>query len=318
VVAKSIDRTKSIEYSDPKASQIDKLVYEIRRLIHAEGPSAPFLEEVVYALRADELRLPILPDSVSRVMRLVDKPEVNMGELAQVIELDPVLAVKTVGVANSAYYRGAEPAVSVHQALMRMGLGHARNVVVAVALRSSLFRVAGYESEAQEVWLHSLYSALATQAVLSEIPPWQDSGFLLGLSHDIGRIAMLNFAAEARGRDRKHRGPDRAVVQEVSDLIHAGLGALAVDSWGFSEEFSRVIADHHKSNTIEDHRIVLARALAVGDAIAHHVRDGGPVEDVSMDKGLMELLESVGQDQSRGLNLIFEVQKGFDAFAKLV
>lgn len=255
-----------MEYSDPKASQIDKLVYEIRRLIYAEGPSAPFLEEVVNALRADELRLPILPDSVSRVMRLIDKPEVNMGELAQLVELDPALAVKTVGVANSAYYRGAEPAVSVHQALMRMGLSHARNVVVAVALRSSLFKVAGYEREAQDVWLHSLYTALGTQAVLSEIPPWQDNGFLLGLSHDIGRIAMLSFAAEARIRDRKHRSPD----------------------------------------------------LAVGDALAHHIGDGGPVEDVSMDKSLMELLESVGQDQSRGLNLMFEMQKGFEAFSKLV
>ena len=58
--------------------------------------------------------------------------------------------------------------------------------------------------------------------------------------------------------------------------------------------------------------------LAVGDALAHHIGDGGPVEDVSMDKSMMELLESVGQDQSRGPNLSFEMQKGFEAFSKLV
>ena len=318
MVEKTIDRSNSMEYSDPRDAQVDRLVYEIRRLIHTGGPSVSFLEEVVNALRADELRLPILPDSVSRVMQLVDQAEVDMGELSRVVELDPALAVKTVGVANSAYYRGVDPVVSVAGALMRMGLQHAHNVVVAVALRSSLFNVQGYENEAHAVWIHSLHTALATRAVLSEVPPWQEVCFLLGLSHDIGRIAMLSFAAELRGRDRKKMRPCPAVVEEVSDLIHAQLGALAVDSWSFKEEFSLVIENHHKPGAIVDHRAVLANGLAARDALAHSIEDGSSGEEGVMDEALIELLNSVGIDEAQGPDLVATVHQGFEAFAKLV
>ena len=58
MVEKTIDRSNRMEYSEPAESQVDKLVYEIGRLISSDSPSAPFLEEVVNSLRTDELRLP--------------------------------------------------------------------------------------------------------------------------------------------------------------------------------------------------------------------------------------------------------------------
>ncbi len=318
MIEKTLRRSGEMEFAEPAAWLLDGLAYAMRDEARAGGPTAPFLEEIVSALRADELHLPILSDSVSKVMQLINQPEVDVGELALLVELDPTLAVKTVGVANSAYYRGVEPAVSVRGALMRMGLHHARNVVATVALRSSLFRVSGYEKRAQIVWFHSLLTAFATQVLLREAPPWQDAGFLLGLTHDVGRIAILGFAAELHSRRPKRSGLHPTVIEEVSDLFHARLGALAVDSWGFSREFAEVIASHHHPETIKDHRIVLAHALAAGDALASRIESGWSAEGGEMGEELLERLSCVGVDESDGMELAREVYSDFEAFAKLV
>jgi HD-like signal output (HDOD) protein len=318
VVEKTLDLSGKSEFGERKAALVDELAYAMRSQIQTGGPAAPFLEEVLIALRADELRLPVLPDSVSRVMRSINKADVDIGEVALLVALDPVLAVKIVGVANSAYCRGVEPVVSIRSALMRMGLQQARNVVVAVALRSSLFRAYGFESEAQAVWLHSLFSAFVTQALLREVPPRQDTGFLLGLIHDVGKIVVLSFAAERHSGESRHSGPSPAVVGEVEDLVHARLGALAVDSWGFSGEFTEVIANHHEPDLIKDHRIVLARALATADILAHHIQDDWLAEEGVMDRESIDLLEEVGVDEERGMELLREVHADFEALVKLV
>ncbi len=318
VVEKTLDLSGKSEFGERKAALVDELAYAMQSQIQTGGPAAPFLEEVLIALRADELRLPVLPDSVSRVMRSINKAEVDIGEVALLVALDPVLAVKIVGVANSAYCGGVEPVVSIRSALMRMGLQQARNVVVAVALRSSLFRAPGFESEAQAVWLHSLFSAFVTQALLSEVPPWQDTGFLLGLIHDVGRIVVLNFAAECHSGESRHSRLSPAVVEEVADLVHARLGALAVDSWGFSGEFTEVIANHHEPDSVKNHRIVLARALATGDILARRIKDDWLEEERVIGGELSRLLEAVGVDEERAMELLREVHEDFEALVKLV
>jgi HD-like signal output (HDOD) protein len=181
-----------------------------------------------------------------------------------------------------------------------------------------LFKVPGFESEAQAVWLHSLFTAFATQALLADSPPWQDTGFLLGLTHDIGRISILSFAAECRSRKSEDWGPCPAVVEEVSDLVHARLGAIAVDSWKFGDEFTEVISNHHDPSAIKDHRIVLAQALATRDLLAHRVEDDWSGDEGVMTPELIEMLDDVGVDEEQRMVLVEEVHSDFEAFARSI
>ncbi|MCP4040285.1 MAG: HDOD domain-containing protein [bacterium] len=319
MIERSIELEGNVEFRNPRAALVDGLSYVSRIAIERGGAPARLLERFVSDLRAGELQLPVLPDSVSRVMPLIAEPEVDLGELARLVELDPVLAIKTVGVANSAYYRGVERAQSVRDALMRMGLRQARNVVLAVALRSSLFKVRGYEAQAQAVWFHSLFTAFAAQELLAEVAPWQDSGFLLGLSHDVGRIAVLSFAARER-----QRAPDDApylraeIVREVSDLLHEQLGGLAVDAWDFADAATRAIAHHHDPEVLTGEPLVLARALAAADLLAHRIEDGWSEEEGVVTPELAQRLEAIAVDPRDCMALVGEIHAGFEAFAKQV
>ncbi len=317
-IERSIELENQIEFRSPNVSHVDGLAYVARIAIERGGAPAQLLEAFLRDLRAGELQLPVLPDSVSRVMPLIGDPEVDLGDLATLVELDPVLAVKTVGVANSAYYCGAERAESVRDALMRMGLRQARNIVLAVALRSSVFKVPGYETQAQAVWFHSLFTAFAVEALLAKIAPWESKGFLLGLSHDVGRIALLQFAAQERKRapDAPHVLP--AIVSEVSDLLHEKLGAFAMKSWDFSDEFVHVVAHHHHPEAVRGEGVVLAHALVAGDRFADWLEGGGAAGDAVMTPDLVELLEALDIDENQAQQLVCDVHARFESLANLL
>lgn len=59
---------------------------------HGAAP-AQLLEAFLRDLRAGELQLPVLPDSVSRVMPLIGDPEVDIGALATLVELLEALEI---------------------------------------------------------------------------------------------------------------------------------------------------------------------------------------------------------------------------------
>ena len=77
------------------------------------------------------------------MLRLIDSPDVKLGELAEAVSGDPMLSTRIMGVANSSYFRGASEVLSVRDALVRMGVREARTLVGVVALRSTLLRSPG-------------------------------------------------------------------------------------------------------------------------------------------------------------------------------
>ena len=314
---KSIDYAVEKEFGKVKLAMADKLAYEMRAHAEASDRAQPLLTQLISALRTDELKLPVLPDSVSQVMRLISMPDVDIADLAAIVEMDPGLAIKTIGVANSAYYQGASPAASVHEALMRMGLRNARNIVAAVALRSSLFKVEGYELDAQAIWIHSLLTGLSTEALLKETPPWANMGFLLGLAHDIGRISILAFVAEIKERDSRGAGACPATIDEVSGFVHAQVGSFAIASWDFDEDFVEAIHHHHEPDAITDHRRVLAHALHTGDVLAHWVEDFALKGETDVDPHILALLEAFGVEASAANELIAQVQVRFEELSNL-
>ncbi|MFT5442660.1 MAG: HD-like signal output (HDOD) protein [Myxococcota bacterium] len=318
MIEKMLHQSEKMEFGAPKAALVDRLAYDIRSEIKAGGSAAPLLEDLLNAVRCGDFRLPILPESVTRVMHLINRSDADIGAIALAVELDPTLAVKVVGVANSVYYGGVQPADSVRNALMRMGLAQARNVVVAVALRSSLFRVSGYASEMQSIWLHSLFCALTCDAILEEVPPFQDAGFLLGLSHDVGRIAVLSFVSEMRLSAAPGLGPSTDIIDRVSSRVHERLGAIAVESWGFSAEFTEAIGHHHDPDKVSGHGIVLARALAAGDILADRI--GGTSDGAAelLCEKEREALECVGVEGDAGIELVGCVRDRFEALSKMV
>ncbi len=286
-----------------------------QRLAYGE-PDAELLARMLPAIERGDLRFPVIPETVARVMRLLESARVELTELAALIELDPALATKVVGVSNSAYYGAVAPVSSVHQAVMRMGLLEARNIVTAVLLRSTVFNVGALKSRAEEQWRHALLTAVAADQILREVAPFTDAGFLLGLVHDVGRLLVLAFAArDARGEPVPEEALDLAC-----DSMDCVLGALTVRSWDFPDDFVHVIAHHHDDAAVleEGPRRTLCIGLQAADEAAWCIDCGAPSTAEEMPVHLAVAFELVGIDRERGMEVLASVEEGFAGLLKLM
>ena len=223
-------------------------ILDAQSLADRDASQARWIKPFVRAIKRKRLRLPSLSPTVDRVVKLIKSSEVDLDELAEAVNGDPVLATRIMGVANSTYFRGATEVPNVRDALMRMGVREARTIVVVVALRATVLRSPGLGDYARELWRHSLLTASATQEIAAELPPWETSGFLAGLLHDLGKLVVLAFVSELPAWQEDGAEPSRSTIDAINDAMHASLGAMVLASWGFPDGFCDAIAAHEQSD----------------------------------------------------------------------
>ncbi len=295
----------------------DAAIAGARALIEADPAQERWLTPLVRAIKRKRLRLPSLSPTTHRVVRLIEQAEVDLDELAQAVNGDPVLATRIMGVANSSYFRGATEVPNVREALMRMGVREARTLVVVVALRSTLLRSPGLGERAQALWRHSLLSASATQEITQEIPPWETTGFLAGLLHDLGQLVVFAFVAELPAWQDDGASPSDSAVDAMLEATHPALGAMVLASWGFPAAFCDAVLGHHDMEGITGDAEHLAHAVDLGHTIANRIAEGFAESADEIDAELLEKGERVGLDAPRLFDIAEEAEANLEALSKL-
>ena len=199
---------------------------------------------------AGKINPPVMPQVVREVQAVVKRPKSTSDELAQVIEKDPVISLRLISVANSPIYRGVTEIRNVKSALPRLGLKETLNIVLAIANKSlySTDKVQ-FRILMDKLWVHSLASAYGSKLIAQNLKlDDSDKFFLMGLTHDIGKILLLKAFTEA-SKDRKlNMNAITANIQEA----HLSLGSLLLKRWGFDEDFIKVLTHHEDKNLSPD------------------------------------------------------------------
>ncbi|MCH7599990.1 MAG: HDOD domain-containing protein, partial [Myxococcales bacterium] len=93
-----------IELGELSISTLDGVVHSMKQRLSEGKADAPILEAMIPAVQHGELRFPVVPETAMRAQQMMRDPEVSIEELTAAVSLDPALATKVVGVANSAYF----------------------------------------------------------------------------------------------------------------------------------------------------------------------------------------------------------------------
>lgn len=289
-----------------------------KHLAGQENALRPFLETLVGELEQNRITLPTLPATVTRVLALTSQREIEIAGLAAVVESDVALTTKVVGIGNTAYFaRAGGPASSVEESLMRMGTQRAFNIVLMTALRGQLVPEGPLHAHAEDLWRTSLRAGVVCQNVLSEVPPWEKTGFLLGLLHSIGRWAILGFASTLSARGWTDRSLRSEILDATGDALEGPLGGLVVDSWGYSTEFSLAIRNfRHPRQCASDAR-ALAELLSVSILISDRLDEGWFPDSEYADERLLSQLVSAGIDAARLMEIAEEATVSFEVLSKV-
>lgn len=191
-------------------------------------------------LAGPDCELPSLPDLAFKIGRAIDDPNNRNEDIAQLIQLDPALTTRLLGVVNSAAYGGLKKVSTVGKATTRLGRSKLRNLVYSCLIKS-IFKVNSRQlrRRMEALWQHSVHVA-ALSFVLGRETPGIDpeQALLAGLIHEIGAIAITGAVA---------RFPALLVREEVLDYVIATLrqetAMRLLQRWDLDGEFSDLIGE---------------------------------------------------------------------------
>lgn len=221
-------------------------------------------------LNANEARLEIqklhaLPP-VSLVVRqfleAVQDPKIEVRRLAAIIEQDPALLARMVGLANSAYYGYPEPVVTAEEAIFKvLGLNTAKNLALSIVLSGPLdagrchqFRLDRYWAQAMSV---AIFAKRLAAFVAEESRPSPGDAYLGGLLHNIGLLALVHLFPEAMSEVLAEGECDpKALVERERQIIgtdHCDVGGWLARKWQLPPHIVAVLEHHLQQDYSGEH-----------------------------------------------------------------
>ncbi len=221
--------------------------------------------------------LPPLPEIVVRLRLLLANPDVNVSDVASVIELEPVLAGRILGMANSTFYiRNSKTITSLPIAITKLGFKMLSRIVFSFKL-ISLF-VDGGGVNARWFWRHSLAVAVFTQALSRKVQAsWeeQEIAYLAGLMHDVGimvfaHLIPVEYAAFLRGA-RDVKLPLETQESKAFGIDHPEIGSMFIDRWWQIEEhIIKEVRNHHMPFQCVDRERHCSQLVAISNALCNY------------------------------------------------
>lgn len=189
-------------------------------------------------MQSESLALPTIPDVSLKIRRAINEPNTNSAKIAKVVQIDPSITARLIKISNSPLYRGRRKIESCPEALTRLGLKAAQDIITAFALKA-VFNAKSpvIRRKMQDLWAHSSYVAAISAVFAHKTPGFDpDRAMLAGLIHDIGVVPILAYA---------DRQPD--ILENPSDLAEAvrelrcPIGIQIIRKWDFPNDFEEVI-----------------------------------------------------------------------------
>jgi putative nucleotidyltransferase with HDIG domain len=203
--------------------------------------------------------LPTLPNVIQRIVDALDRPDVDLGWVAGLIETDQVLTAQLLRLANSAFYGLSGQIGTVSQALTVLGTTVSRGLVFSTSVLDLHIELAGF-------WEHSIGTAVAAGAIAKHLGlqrPEEVSG--AGLLHDLGKVVLYKQAPEAfaavLARARDERIPFRDAERALLGVDHAEVASWLLTRWRFPVRVIEPVMHHHHPE--------MSRAVPVETAVVH-------------------------------------------------
>ena len=214
--------------------------------------------------------MPALSVIAIRLVELAADEECSVNDLVSLVEKDPSLAIRLLKIANSAFFRTAEPATTLKQAVIRIGFQQLRIMALSLSLRDTfpMGKVGGFDYE--RFWRASLYRALMAKSLAEQAGTCNpEEAFVAGLTLGIGFLIFFNMfikdAGEEIGRELDSLEKLLAWEEKEFGVNHRQIGAAALRHWKFPDSIIECQAGyaHHPRYSLLSTICELARVISM-------------------------------------------------------
>ncbi|NTV50394.1 MAG: HDOD domain-containing protein [Geobacteraceae bacterium] len=193
--------------------------------------------------------LPTIPIVATKVLLLLDNPDVSVEEVADLMLSDQVMTARVMKLINSPVYKPTQEITSLKRALVYLGLRHVRELALTTSVISAFDGTTG-ALELNAFWEHSFGVGMVSKIIAQKIG-YQDleKAYIAGIIHDLGEVFLSNFLREPflEVLDYIKAHPVKLVDAEAELLgtTHCEIGLSMARKWNFPDAYCDVIAYHH-------------------------------------------------------------------------
>ncbi|BAN36095.1 hypothetical protein SCD_n02287 [Sulfuricella denitrificans skB26] len=228
-------------------------------------------------------QLPAIPAVVQELIQNFDNPALDSQHLAQKISQDQALVAKVLRVANSAFYGLPRQVGSTQEAVVVLGFGTIRSLVISAGFIDAFSSSASTACvDREHYWQRSLVVATYARAVAKCLRQDSEMAFSAGLLHDIG-IMVLDVCAHDRfaviWQSVQGCDGDKLIQAERATLgfDHAELGAEVAHRWKFPSAIEDAIRYHYQPG--HQPFLIMTGVVQVARALTLASEEGLPEEE---------------------------------------
>jgi HD-like signal output (HDOD) protein/DNA-binding NarL/FixJ family response regulator len=239
---------------------------EEKRSVKADGGSAAnpvrveeniilkAVKDVIEAFKKGRIELPAFPALIQKIQDVLKLPDTTLEDVAARIEQDQVVTLRLLSVANSVHYGGQGKIKSIVQALTRIGVRDTQGIVSTIAMKS-LYKAdsAPVKDVMDKLFHHAIATAHTTRAIVKRLSEKDgDAIFLLGLTHDIGKVLLLHAMTLTLLKNSRPQEFKMDDILAMIQTVHAGFGGALFQRWGFEENLIKAVNTHEAPDLSAD------------------------------------------------------------------
>jgi len=191
LIVKSLKKLKKDLGVLPAAPPSDK-EKDLGLLLDKETPPMKKIE----IMSSHVAKLMAFPFTVAKVLQLADSEKSAAGDLAKVIQADPVISAQLLKISNSVLFASLNRKIgSVKDAIIRVGFRETKRLVMSMSvmrLFGDVNKNLGFDRTA--FWYHSLVCGIISERLARQMGTVNtEEAFLAGILHDFGILLLDEF-----------------------------------------------------------------------------------------------------------------------------
>lgn len=224
--------------------------------------------------------LPTIPAITTKVASLLDDPDCELDEVADLILTDQVMAARVIKIVNSPLFKPMHEISSLKRALVYLGLHRIKEIALTCSIIKAFEGQSGV-FDIKTFWQHSFGVGIVSRIIAQRLRYREtEKAYICGIIHDIGEVFLSNYLiSDFQQIVDIIKGTTSSFIDAEATILsttHCEIGLCLAKRWNFPKDYCDVIANHHTpENATEDPVLVAIVNLADLFCSVRHLDYGG-------------------------------------------
>jgi putative nucleotidyltransferase with HDIG domain len=201
------------------------------------------------------------------------------AQISEIVRRDPSLTARLLRLVNSVYYGLSTPVNSIEEAVFYLGVRQIRQLTTVTPIIEDFQKISGKcVFPWRDFWQHCIGTAILTREIASAVEsPADESDYVAGLIHDVGKIVMAySFPNHFGEIHRQAEAGTRDLIELESEILgidHAELGALYLERHNLPLVMIKAARFHHQPEKAEGCETIVA-SVQIADLLMRNAKIG--------------------------------------------